>query len=76
MNLAKKYSQTIDLYVTKGTLSETSFRRKLDPIAKNVIRNKNLLELVFKGVSKFDAQNPVIGSFIREIDIGEKTCLE
>ena len=44
----------IDLYVTKGKLNEASFRQKLDPIAKNVIRNENLLELVFKDVSKFD----------------------
>ena len=42
----------IDLYVTKGHLNVAIFRRKLDPIAKNVIRNSNPIELVFKDISK------------------------
>lgn len=52
----------IDLYVTNNRLNEASFRRKLDPIAKNIIRNQNPLELVFQDISTFDAQNPVKSS--------------
>ena len=62
----------IDLNVRKGRINEASFRWKLDCIAKNVIRDENPLEFVFKDGSKFDAQNPLIGTLIREIDIAKK----
>ena len=55
----------IDLYVTKGCLNKTSFRRKLDLIAKNIIRHNNLIELVFKEILKLNAQNLLIGSFTK-----------
>ena len=62
----------IDPYVTRGKLNKVSFRRKLDPIAKNAVKKENLLELVLKDVFRFNAQNPVIGSLMREIDFGKK----
>ena len=62
----------IDLYVTIDRLNEASFRRKLDPISKNIIENKNPIELLFKGLKHFDTQNPAIGSSIREFQIGKK----
>ena len=57
---------------TDGKLNSASFRRKLDPISKNVIRNQNPIEFWFKDLNHFDAQNPVTGNFIKEIDIGKK----
>ena len=53
-------------------MNEASFRRKLDPIAKNVLRKPNPIELVFKDILTFDAQNFVIGSLLKEMDIGKK----
>ena len=53
-------------------LNEVSHRRKLDSISKNIIKNQNPIELLLKDVKHFDAQNPVIGSLIREVDIGKK----
>ena len=47
----------LDLYVTNNRLNEASFRRRLDPISKNIIRNKNSIEILFKDVRHFDAQN-------------------
>ena len=64
----------IDLYVALGKHNEASFRRKLDPIEKNVWRKENPLELVFKEISNFDAQTPVIGFLLREI-ASEKNTL-
>ena len=52
----------IDLYVTIDRLNEASFRRKLDPISKNIIENKNPIELLFKDLKHFDTQNRAIGS--------------
>ena len=48
-----------------------SFCHKLDPIEKSVWRTENPLALLFKDVANFDAQNPVIGSLLREIDLGK-----
>ena len=62
----------LNLYGMCGKLNSASFRRKLDPICKNVIRNQNPIEFWFKDLKHFDAQNPVIGNFIKEIDIGKK----
>ena len=62
----------LDLYVTNNRLNEASFRRWFDPISKKIIRNKNPIELLFKDVKHFDAENPVTGSLIKEVDVGKK----
>ena len=62
----------IDLFVTRGRFNEASIRHKLDPIEKSVWRTKNPLALLFKDVATFDAQNPIIGSLLREIDLAKK----
>ena len=36
----------LDLYVTNNRLKEASSRSRLDPISKNIIRNKNPIELL------------------------------
>ena len=53
-------------------LSKASFKQKLDPISKNIIRNSNRPELAFKEISACHVPNPVIGSLLRKIDIEEK----
>ena len=70
---ARSIQSDIDLYVTRGRHNHSSFRRKLDPIEKNVWRTENPLALLFKDVSSFDAQNPVTGSLLREIDLGKRS---
>ena len=62
----------INMYVTRDRLNNASFRQKLNPISKNIFRSPNLLELVFKDISTFDGQNPIIGSLIKELDVGKK----
>ena len=68
---AKDIQSDIYLFVTRGRHNETSFRRKLDLIEKSVWRTENPLALLFKDVANFDAQNPVMGSLLREIDLGK-----
>ena len=58
--------------MTKGRFNEVSIQHKLDPIVKNVTRTENALALLFKDVATFDAQNPITGSLIREIDLAKK----
>ena len=57
------------MYVTNNRLKKVSFRRRLNPISKSIIRNNNPIELLFKDVKHFEAQNPVIGSLIKEVDV-------
>ena len=70
---ARGIQSDIDLYVTRGRHNHASFRRKLDPIEKSVWRTENPLALLFKDVANFDVQNPVIGSLLREIDLGKRS---
>ena len=62
----------INMYVTRGRLNNAILRQKLNPTSKNIFRRQKPLELVFKDISNFDAQNPIIGSLLKEIDFGKK----
>ena len=44
-------------------------------MSKNIIRNQNPIEFFFTDLKHFDAQNPVIGNLIKEINIGKKKDL-
>lgn len=71
-DFGKGMQDDINLYVTRDKLNNASFRQKLDPIAKNVFRRQNPLKLVFKDISTFDAQNPVVGLLLKELNLGKK----
>ena len=71
-DFAKSIQTDINHYVTWDRINDASFRQKLDPISKNILRRQNPLELVFKDISTFDAENPIVGSLLREIDLKKK----
>ena len=62
----------INHYVTKDRINNASFQQKLDRISKNILRRQNPLEVVFEDISTFDAENPIVGSLLRELDVGKK----
>ena len=68
-DFAKSIQTDINHYVTRDRINDASFRQRLDPISKNILRRQNPLELVFEDISTFDAKNPIEGSLLREIDI-------
>ena len=70
-DFAKGMQTDINHYVTKDRLNNTSFRQKLDPISKNILKRQNTLELVFEDISTFDAENPIVGSLFRDLDVGK-----
>ena len=39
------------------------------------MRRQNPFELVFEDISTFDAENPIVGSLLREIDLKKKNSL-
>ena len=46
-DFAKGMQNDIDHYVTCDRINNVSFRQKLDPISKNILRRQNPLKLVF-----------------------------
>ena len=56
----------------KIELTMWALGKKLDPIRKNIIKRQNPLELVFEDISTFDAENPIVGSLLKELDVGKK----
>ena len=71
-DFAKSIQTDINHYVTRDRINDASFRQKLDPISKNILRRQNPLELVFEDISTFDAENPIVGSLLRKIDLKKK----
>ena len=71
-DFAKSMQTDINHYVTRDRINDASFRQKLDPISKNILRRQNPLELVFEDISTFDSENPIVGSLLREIDLRKK----
>ena len=74
-DFGNEIQRELNLYRMDGKLNSAIFRRKLDPISKNVFRNESPTEFLFKNLKHFDAQNPVIGNLIKEMDIGKKKDL-
>ena len=64
-DFAKRIQNDINHYVTRDRINDASFRQKLDPISKNILRRQNPLELVFEDVSTSDAENPIVESLVR-----------
>ena len=71
-DIAKGMQTDTNHYVTRDRINNASFRQKLDSITKNIIRRQNPLELVFEDILTFDAENPIVGSILEELDIGKK----
>ena len=58
--------------MTRENTNNDRIRQKLDPISKNILRRQNPLELVFMDISTLDAQNRIVGSLLRQLDVGKK----
>ena len=68
-DFAKSIQTDINHYVIRDRINNASFRQKLDPISRNIIRRQNPLELVFEDISTFDSENPIVDSLLREVDV-------
>ena len=71
-DFAKSIQTDIHHYVTRDRINNASFRQRLDPISKNILRRQNPPELVFEDISTFDDENLIVRSLLREIDIKKK----
>ena len=71
-DFTKGIQNDINHYVTRDRIINASFWQKLAPISKNILRRHNPLELAFEDISTFDAENTIVGSLLRELDVGKK----
>ena len=71
-DFAKSMQTDINHYVTRDRINDASFRQKLDSISKSILRRQNPLELVFEDISTFDAENPIVGSVLKKIELKKK----
>ena len=75
-DFAKGIQTDINHYLTRDRINNASFRQILGPISKNILRRQNQLEFVFENISTFDAENPIVGSLLRELDVGKKVLAD
>ena len=59
--------ENLDMIVTDGGFNNASIHRALDTKFPSVMKNPNPVEVMFKDKSKFDVQNPVVGSLITQV---------
>ena len=71
-NFTKSIQTDINHYMIRDRNNDASIRQKLDLISKNILRRKNPPEVVFEDESTFDAENPIVESLLKEIDLNKK----
>ena len=54
--------------MTKERFNSASFRQKLDPISKSIIRRQNRLD----DILTFDSENPILGLLLSGLDFNKK----
>ena len=53
--------------VTDGRFNNVALRHLLDEKDKGVLKSQNPPSVAFKGPSKFDIQNPVVGNLLSQV---------
>ena len=54
--------------VTDGKLNDAIIRHALNTKDKHILANPNPLQVTFKDIKKFNAQNPMIGKVLSQIE--------
>ena len=62
----------INNYVTRDGINNASFRQKLDPIKRDILRRQIHSNFVFEDILTFDAENPIVEYLLRDFDGGKK----
>ena len=62
--LEDSIQENVDMIVTDNSFNNASIRQALDTKFPSVMKKPNPVEVMFKDKSRFDVQNPVVGSLI------------
>ena len=70
--LKDSIQDSLDMIVSSDwKLSNAAARRKLDTKFPSVMRKTNPITAVYNDKSKFDTQNPIIGTLLTKIESGK-----
>ena len=58
--------------VTRDGINNASFRQKLDPIKRDILRRQIHSNFVFEDISTFDAENPIVEYLLSDLDGSKK----
>ena len=76
-DLNRTIEESLELAVSHGRLNDESKVRHIserdDPTYNYFRKNDNPLDVAYKQQVKFDVQNPIIGSLLKEINRGRQT---
>ena len=70
--LQDSVQESLNMIVTDGDFNNASIRRVLDTKYPSVMKKPNPIDFVLKGKTKFNVQNPVIGSLFEQIRKNKK----
>ena len=56
------------MIVTDGKFNNAAVRRALDTKQPLIMKKSNLTDVVFKDKAKFDTQDPILGTLLRQIE--------
>ena len=65
--LQDSIQENLNMIVTDGGFNAASIRRALDTKFPSIMKKPNPIEVMFKDKSKFNVQNPVVGSLIMQV---------
>ena len=71
IDIGENIQEGTNLAVTNNKLNDATVRSALDPVYKSVLRRQNFLEIVFKDISIFDAQNHILRNLLKKIESGK-----
>ena len=76
-DLNKTIEESLQLAVSHGKLNDETAVRHVserdDPLYNFFRKNDNPLDVLYRKEAKFDVQNPIIGSLLKQINMGKVT---
>ena len=69
--LKDSIQDSLDMVVTDEKFDYISVRRAFDTKYPSVMKKSNLMIVVFKDKAKFDTENPIIGTLLKQIQSGK-----
>ena len=67
-DIGKSIQENLKSVVTDGKLNDAIIRHALNTKDKHILANPNPLQVTFKDIKKFNAQNPMIGKVLTQIE--------
>ena len=67
-NVGKSIQENLNAVVMDGRLNDAIICHALDKTDKNILADRNPLQVTFKDVKKFNTQNPIVGKLLTQTE--------